>query len=99
MIINKRIFQLLLAGFLLLTISCGTKKALEQEPDKKDFIISSDLKIKISDSLFFKGKNSLRKNVYGQWELVSSGNPMDLGNSIGDLSSHLVKKQEAVFFD
>jgi len=99
MIINKRIFQLLLAGFLLLTISCGTKKALEHEPDKKDFIISSDLKIKISDSLFFKGKNSLRKNVYGQWELVSSGNPMDLGNTIGNLSSQLVKKQEAVFFD
>jgi len=99
MMINKRIFRFFLAGFLLLTISCGTKKSIAHEPDKNDFTISSDLKIKISDSLFFKGKSSLRKNIYGQWELVASGNPMDLGNAIGDLSSDLVQKQEAIFFD
>ena len=99
MMINKRTLRLLLAVSLLLIISCGTKKSIEQEPDKKDFTISSDLKIKSSDSLYFKGKSSLRKNVYGQWELVASGNPMDLGNTIGDLSSELVKKQEAIFFD
>ncbi len=99
MINNKRIFQLLLSGFFLLIISCGTKRSIEHEPNKEDFVIGSVPKMKVSDSLIFKGENSLRKNIYGQWELVASGSPMDLGNTIADLSVELVQKQEALFFD
>ncbi len=99
MINNKRIFQLLLSGFFLLIISCGTKRSIEHKPNKDDFVIGSVPKMKVSDSLIFKGENSLRKNTYGQWELVASGSPMDLGNTIADLSVELVQKQEALFFD
>lgn len=94
----KRIFHFLLVTLFIVT-SCGTKRAIEHEPNKNDFIISSDALVKISDSISFKGKNSLRKNMYGQWELVASGNPMDLGNTIGDLSTELIQRQEALFFD
>ncbi len=100
MIIKRKIFQLLLSVFLLLLIiSCGTKKSIEHEPTKDDFVVGSVPKTKVSDSLIFKGQSSLRKNIYGQWEMVASGNPMDLGNTIGDLSAALVQKQEALFFD
>jgi len=99
MIIKRRISQLLLSGFFFLIISCGTKRSIEHEPNMEDFVISSVPKIKVSDSLIFKGENSLRKNIYGQWEMVALGNPMDLGNTIGDLSAALVQKQEALFFD
>jgi len=97
MIIKRKISQLLLSGFFLLIISCGTKRSIEHEPNKEDFVIGSVPKMKVSDSLIFKGENSLRKNIYGQWELVASGSPMDLGNTIADLSVELVQKQEALF--
>ncbi len=98
MIISKRIFQFFIVAFIGFVVSCGSKRSIEHEPDKNDFIIGLDPKIEITDSLFFKGKSSLRKNTFGQWELVASGNPMDLGNTIGDLSAALVQKQEALFF-
>ena len=95
----KSQYYFLIMVFLWLTISCGTKKSIEHEPNTNDFTISVDPKIKLSDSLFLKGENSLRKNSYGQWEMVVTGNPMDLGNTLGDLSSELVQQQEAIFFD
>lgn len=84
---------------LILFISCGTKKSIKNEPNKKDFVIKSIPKIKINDSLFFKGTNSLRKNKHGQWELIASGSPINLGNNIGDLTIDLIQKQEELFFD
>ena len=84
---------------LILLVSCGTKKSIKNEPNKNAFNVESIPKIKITDSLFFKGINSLRKNKYGQWELVVSGNPMDIGNSIGDLAIDLIQNQEELFFD
>lgn len=96
---NKRTLQFFLVGFFLLTISCSTKRSIAHEPLKGDFFIGKDPVVKISDSVSFKGNNSIRKNKYGQWELVASGNPMDLGNTVGDLSSKLIQKQEALFFD
>ncbi|MCF6223050.1 MAG: C45 family peptidase [Flavobacteriaceae bacterium] len=84
---------------LLLLVSCGTKKSIKNEPNKADFFIESIPKNRITDSLFFKGNNSLRKNQYGQWELTASGDPINLGNNIGDLTTELVQQQEEIFFN
>ncbi len=90
--------------FFLLTIiiaffiSCGTKKGMEDRPDISQYSVSKSPRTTINDSLFFKDKSSLRKNKFGQWELVASGNPLDLGNTIGVLSQELIVKQEDLFF-
>ncbi len=84
---------------LLFLASCGIKKSIKNEPNKANFIIESIPKISINDSLFFKGNNSLRKNKYRQWELIAYGNPINLGNNIGDLTTELVQQQEEIFFN
>jgi len=100
MILKKSIYRFLsFCMILILLVSCGTKKAIKAEPNKNDFIVKTIPKIKVSDSLFFKGNNSLRKNSYGQWELIATGDPFNLGNNIGDLTTNLVQQQEAFFFD
>ena len=90
------IFLVILAFFFT---SCGVNKSLRDRPNLDGYILTTDEIIKLNDSLFFKGNNSLRKNQFGQWELVAQGNPYDLGNSIGALSEFLLKKQEEIFFD
>jgi hypothetical protein len=86
---------ILLAGLLL---SCGVKKGQKDRPDIRAYTLSTEPRVQWNDSLFFKGNNSLRKNQFGQWELVASGNPLDLGNTIGILSQELIRKQEEIFF-
>tara|TARA_R110000787_G_scaffold183014_3_gene295023 strand:- start:8949 stop:10628 length:1680 start_codon:yes stop_codon:yes gene_type:complete len=80
-------------------ISCGTKKSINDRPDISSYSINKSPRIEINDSLFFKGTNSLRKNKYGQWELIVSGNPLEIGNDMGVLSSELIKDQEKYFFN
>ena len=92
-------YKVLLITSLVLITSCGTKKGLEDRPNISQYSISQTPRIKINDSLFFKDNNSLRKNQFGQWELVASGNPLELGNSIGVLSHELIVKQENLFFE
>lgn len=95
----KWIYRLLVFTFITgLFVSCGVKKAQKDLPDISSYQLNTNPRIKINDSLFFKEDNSLRKNKYGQWELVASGNPYDLGNTIGVLSEELIKKQETLFF-
>ena len=95
----KRTYQylvlLLISGIIF---SCGVKKSQNNEPNISSYSISDDSRIEINDTLIFKGNNSLRKNQYGQWELIAEGNPLDLGNSIGVLSQELMKKQQEIFF-
>lgn len=83
---------------LFLSTSCGVKKAQNDIPDVSNYELSDTSLEVINDSLSFKGDNSLRHNKYGQWELVASGNPYDMGNSIGLLSQNLIVKQEELFF-
>jgi len=87
----KKTYQLLF--FLLIVLvfsSCGTKKGMEDRPNISQYSVSESPRITINDSLFFKDENSLRKNEYGQWEMIASGNPLDLGNIIGVLSQELI---------
>ncbi|MBV1888098.1 MAG: C45 family peptidase [Urechidicola sp.] len=78
--------------------SCGVNKAQSDVPDLSIYAINDSPIVVVNDSLSFKGANSLRHNKYGQWELVASGNPYEMGNSIGLLSQDLIIKQEELFF-
>lgn len=88
-------YLLLICGVLF---SCGVKKSLKDKPDISAYEVSSSKKIQYNDSLFFKDENSFRKNRYKQWELVVSGNPLEIGNTTGELSEELIKSQEEIFF-
>ncbi|PHS67644.1 MAG: acyl-CoA--6-aminopenicillanic acid acyl-transferase [Flavobacterium sp.] len=92
-------YFLVVVLFSVVLSSCGTKKSIKDRPDISQYTIDDSPRVTINDTLFFKGKNSLRKNIFGQWELVASGNPLELGNSIGVLSKELIIKQEELFFD
>lgn len=89
---------LFISLFSIIIFSCGIKKSQNDLPDISPYSISNNSRIEINDSLFFNGNNSLRENSFGQWELIASGNPLDMGNSIGILSKELMKKQQEVFF-
>ena len=89
---------IILTLLVVLVLSCGVKKGQKDRPDISTYGLSTESRIQWNDSLFFKGNNSLRKNQYGQWELLASGNPLDLGNTIGDLSQELIRNQEDIFF-
>ena len=97
-VVKLKYHFLVLNLFLGLLVSCGVKKGQKDRPDVSTYSISKEPRIRFNDTLYFKGDNSLRKNQYGQWELVASGNPLELGNTIGDLSQELIKKQEEIFF-
>ncbi len=98
---NKMHKHILIVLFsITLFTSCGVKKAILDRPNIANYSVNQAEKITINDSLFFKGNSSLRKNTFGQWELVAFGkNPLDLGNTIGGLTQKLANKQEAIFFE
>lgn len=96
--LKSKYYFILVIVISMLVTSCGIKKSQKDLPDLDSYELSDDKKIAINDSLFYKGSNSLRKNSYGQWELVASGNPYELGNSIGVLAQDLIIKQEELFF-
>jgi len=96
--LKSYIIQLLLIVTLL--NSCNVKKSILDRPNIESYTINKEKRITINDTLLFKGTNSLRKNSYGQWELLAIGeNPLDLGNTIGDLSKELLTHQEEVFLE
>ena len=96
---NRKYYLLIAIVFIAFFTSCGTKKGINDLPDISSYSVSDSPRIEINDTLFFKDNNSLRKNIFGQWELVASGNPLELGNSIGVLSTELIVKQEELFFE
>lgn len=87
----KFILYLLLFGF---ACSCGVKKSIENRPDLSA-IKSIDTTRQKVDEIFFKvGKNSLRKNKEGLWEMYIEGNALQRGFAIGSLSREIIEKQE-----
>ncbi len=78
--------------------SCGVQKSKKDLPKLENYTLNTTPRQKVNDSLFFKENSSLRKNGHGQWELVASGNPLDLGNTIGELSKELIVNQQDIFF-
>ena len=99
MLVAKNKYLVLITFFsFLIVASCGIKKGKQDRPDFGDYHEVDLPRIEENDSLYFIGENSIRKNTFGQWELVAKGNPMELGNNIGALSKELIVKQEEIFF-
>ena len=95
---HKVIIKLFLIALLL--ASCGIRKSILDKPNLDSYSVSKTKRIIINDSLFFNKNSSLRKNKFGQWELVAFGeNPLDLGNNVGSLTEELIIKQERIFLD
>lgn len=82
---------------LLLLVSCGISKSLNDRPDLSSYAISTPERVKISDSTYTLGNNFLTKNQHGLWEMYIEGNPLERGMAIGSLSRELLQKQEEVF--
>lgn len=77
--------------------SCGVSKSLHDIPDVSSYDASISERVKLNDTTFTSGHNSLFKNRYGQWELYVEGNPYQLGLNTGLLTQELFKKQEDAF--
>jgi len=84
--------------FLALLNSCGVSKAINNRPDVSLYDSIIPEKVKINDSTFIAGNNSLLKNAQGQWELYVEGNPLQIGKITGSLTQNLFQQQEAIFF-
>ena len=84
-------------GLLLLLISCGISKGLEDRPDISQYDVTLPERIKISDLTYSSGENFITKNKQGHWERYAKGNSMELGLNQGALSQELFNQQEAIF--
>ena len=94
---NNYIVVIYVLIFYLLN-SCGTNKSKSELSEFEKHPLDTSKIVEINDFLSFKGNSSLRKNKHEQWELVAFGNPINIGNTIGELSKELIIKQEDIFF-
>lgn len=87
-------------GFTVLVMtSCGIQKSIQHRPDVATYNASIPDKITINDSTFISGNSFLTKNKQAIWELYVEGDPLQIGLTTGNLTQHLMYKQEQVFFD
>ena len=100
MFIEKNIFKYIgvLSCIVLLLGSCGVSKSLKDKPILSQYNSAIPERQQISDTLFVIGKNQLRKNKQGLWELYIKGDPLERGLISGSLTKELMQKQEAIFF-
>lgn len=82
---------------LMLLVSCGTKKSLSDRPIHTDISSIDSIRIQRASNFYVLGKNSLRKNKEGLWELYVEGDALERGVAIGSLTRELIAKQEKVF--
>jgi len=85
-------------GFILLFTSCGISKSLKNQPSFSQAELEIQDRVKVNDTLYILGKNQLRKNKQGLWELYVKGNPLERGLANGSLTRELLQRQEALFF-
>lgn len=79
--------------------SCGVSKSLKDRPNLQSFEQEIDtVRTKINDTTFVIGKNQLRRNKQGLWELFVEGNPLERGLITGSLTQELLQTQENIFF-
>ena len=88
---------ILFIGLFSTLYSCGVKKSLRNMPDVSQYASDIPERQKVNDSTFLIGGNSLTKNRQGQWELLVSGNPLELGLKTGSLTQELFNQQEHIF--
>lgn len=90
----KRLFLLFL---IVLLNSCGVKKSLEQRPDISGIADIDTTRIRHTDQYYTLGRNSLRQNEYGIWELYIEGDALERGVANGNLTRELIHHQENAF--
>jgi hypothetical protein len=95
---NLKYNLITLIGFIFLLTSCGVSKSLKNQPQFNQSELKIQDRIKVNDTLFTLGKNQLRKNKQGLWELYIKGNPLERGLVNGSLTRELLQRQEALFF-
>lgn len=78
--------------------SCGVSKSLKDKPNLANFNSKVPERVQVADTIFTVGKNQLRKNKQGLWELYVQGDPLERGLAEGSLTRELLQKQEAIFF-
>lgn len=86
-------------GILVILTSCGVAKSLRDMPNIGRYEADIPQRVQISDSTYVLGDNFLTKNKQGQWELLVSGNPLEIGLKTGSLTRELFQYQEKVFID
>ncbi|MFV8345707.1 C45 family autoproteolytic acyltransferase/hydolase [Flavobacterium sp. ZB4P13] len=95
----KRKFQfVILFGFILMIISCGTSKSMRHQPQLSGYNNVVPVVKKQSSTIFSSGNNFLLKNKQSLWELYVEGDPLERGLAIGSLTDSLLKKQDRIFF-
>lgn len=95
----KRKFQfVILFGFTLMIISCGTSKSMRHQPQLSGYNNAVSVVKKQSKTIFSSGNNFLLKNKQSLWELYVEGDPLERGLAIGSLTDSLLKKQDRIFF-
>lgn len=95
----KRKFQfVILFGFTLMIISCGTSKSMRHQPQLSGYNNAVSVVKKQSNTIFSSGNNFLLKNKQNLWELYVEGDPLERGLAIGSLTDSLLKKQDRIFF-
>lgn len=88
-----KIASLLFFSFLALTTLAQKK----HWPDTTGLHLNTDTCVHVNDTLVFKGRNSLRKNAFGQYEMYLEGSPYQIGNDIGELDTALYHYQQNSF--
>lgn len=90
-----KLFQFLyLILILVLSTSCGVNRSLRDRPDLTGIAYIDTTRVKLNDSTYRIGNNSLLKNKYGIWELYVEGNALERGLITGSLTRELMHKQE-----
>lgn len=68
-------------------------------PGIKSSEVKIEKRVQHSNEYFTLGKNYLKKNKHGVWELYIEGKPYERGLAYGMLCKELMEKQEAAFVD
>lgn len=94
---NLAIPPIFLSLLFIAISSCGISKSTHNLPNFEKYNAQIPERVKVNDSVYVAGDNFLTKNSLGQWELMVSGNPLQIGEITGSLTRELLQKQEAIF--
>lgn len=90
------LFELFLAFFIVLVIYIILSSRISP-PEVTQITINA--RVKVGKDHYTLGKNWLKKNDHGIWEMYIEGAPYERGLIYGELAKELVQKQERVFVD
>lgn len=90
------LFELFIAFFVVLVIYIILSSRISP-PEVTQITINQ--RVKVGKDHYTLGKNWLKKNDHGIWEMYIEGAPYERGLIYGELAKELVQKQERVFVD